>query len=167
MYQEARSLLTRYRMTEALLDIEPDETADSITHIVSTPGGVIKGVLIGDPFDQIAVTQDLARISSVRGEIALVAAELSHDKRKAEKIAKRIASTKFQEYKRTFELGESGGRKTVKDIEASVEIDNDYIIALDKVEDIEALREKFASLHDGLLGVENALKKALDQVRNH
>jgi len=177
LYEQARFLLTRYDPQSSFDPTQVDGDIDKITHVIRGSGGRVIGVVRGDVFDRDVVIKDMVRVASIRGLLGELVADLNTALAKGKKALERLEMTVYNDYtsmvnrKDTsnaavaalIESAEGKAPKLTKDnIQALVTSDDRIAEMENKVLDTQRNRERAVNLQDGLLGLENALKKALE-----
>lgn len=149
-------------MKKAEYDQNPRGMIEPVTQAIIDDADNIIGVLDGDPNDFVQMRSDLAHIASVRGMLGHPIAELSTKQEEAD-AAKTVKKHKlFLDYQRKILRGDLDGKANNDTIWAYVYQDDDYKVVKQAEIDARRLYYSFYNLREGLLGLENALKKILD-----
>jgi hypothetical protein len=164
LYTQGKMLMKRYDPTVAIDPVSLDATDefDRKTFIVRSKSG-IKGVIAGDVFDRDKVLSDMVRTSSLRGQVGELLADVTKLYQRAKEEADRISKVLFVQVSREIQAGSHGDIKPTKDnVEGIIASKPELMQAINNKIDAENNMIRADKLQDGLFGLENALKKALD-----
>jgi hypothetical protein len=164
LYLQGKMLMKRYDPTVSMdpASLDGTDEYDRKTFIVRSKGG-IKGVIAGDVFDRDKVLSDMVRTSALRGQVGELLADLTKLYQRAKEEADRISRVLFVKVSRAIQAGQHGDIKPTKDnVEGICASEPELAHAIGNKIDAENNMLRADKLQDGLFGLENALKKALD-----
>lgn len=156
-------MLTRYRGTEAMI-LAQVQTSDRVEDdkVVLDSELRYRGVLRGDPLDRILVVKDLAQIASIRGELGELMADTEAEIAEAEDSYVIMKARLYKSKAKAIKSGVLEGKYTDESINHFVRMDDEYANSKRSIRELKHSYGRIYNLHNGLLGVENALKKALE-----
>jgi hypothetical protein len=165
LYNQGMRVLERYRRTGALRLEDYNRntaTVDGVTHAVIGASGAELGVVAGDPLDYTMVRADLAYISAVRGMLGKVVADAQACFQQLTNARHKVRGELQIDYFKKIRAKLLDGKESEEGIMAYVIQDERYIVVQDQANRAEHAMNTFTLLRDGLLGLENALKKSLE-----